>query len=138
MGLLIDTSAVIALERGFGSLDSTLRGLGSEPSALPAIVYAELLAGVQLADTPTRAAMRQAKIDAVAAIAPIVEFDADVANRWAGLFAQLHWTGTLIPANDLAVAATALHLGFGVLVGPADEGHFRRVAGLRVEVLTSA
>ncbi|MEX1256142.1 MAG: hypothetical protein WEG36_00840 [Gemmatimonadota bacterium] len=60
------------------------------------------------------------------------------ANRWAGLFAQLHRTGALVPASDLAVAATALHLGFGVLVGPADESHFRRVVGLRVEVLTSA
>ena len=33
----------------------------------------------------------------------------------------------LIPSNDLAVAATAQHLGFGVLVGPLDEHHFRRV-----------
>jgi len=27
-------------------------------------------------------------------------------------------------------------LGFGVLVGPADEAHFRRVPGLRVHVLS--
>jgi predicted nucleic acid-binding protein len=40
----------------------------------------------------------------------------------------------LIPANDLAVAATALHLEYGVLVGPEDEAHFRRVDGLRVVV----
>jgi hypothetical protein len=33
------------------------------------------------------------------------------------------------------VAATAFHLGFGVLVGPRDEEHFRAVPGLRVEVL---
>ena len=43
--------------------------------------------------------------------------------------------GQLIPSNDLAVAATAQHLGFGVLVGPSDEHHFRRVSGLRVETL---
>ena len=36
------------------------------------------------------------------------------------------------------VAATALHLGFGVLVGPRDEAHFRVVPRLRVETLTVA
>jgi predicted nucleic acid-binding protein len=41
----------------------------------------------------------------------------------------------LIPANDLVVAATALELEYGVLVGPTDEAHFRRVPSLRVVVL---
>ena len=41
----------------------------------------------------------------------------------------------MIPANDLAVAATALQLEYGVLVGPQDEAHFRRVPGLRCECL---
>ena len=44
--------------------------------------------------------------------------------------------GELIPANDLAVAATARHLGFSVLVGPSDEAHFRRVPDLDVRALT--
>ena len=35
----------------------------------------------------------------------------------------------------IAVAATALQLGFGVVVGPQDEAHFRSVPGLRVERL---
>ncbi len=135
MGLLIDTSALVALERTSTAWEAALAGFGSEAVAVPAVVYAELLAGVELADTPSRAAARRAKIEAVVARAPIVEFEAGAAARWATVFAQLHRAGTLIPANDLAVAATALHLGFGVLVGPNDEGHFRRIAGLRVEVL---
>jgi predicted nucleic acid-binding protein len=44
----------------------------------------------------------------------------------------------MIPSNDLAVAATALELGYGVLVGPRDEGHFRQVPGLRIVVLPEA
>lgn len=110
--------------------------LASETVALPAIVYAELLAGVQLADTPHRAAARRAKVDALTARVPVVEFGMAVASRWAELFATLHRTGSLIPSNDLVVAATALHLGYGVLVGPADEAHFRRVSELRVELLS--
>jgi predicted nucleic acid-binding protein len=50
--------------------------------------------------------------------------------------ATLSRRGELIPANDLAVAATARHLGFSVLVGPSDEAHFRRVPDLDVRTLT--
>jgi predicted nucleic acid-binding protein len=42
---------------------------------------------------------------------------------------------SVIPANDLAVAATAMHLDFAVLIGPQDEEQFRRVEGLRCQVL---
>jgi hypothetical protein len=35
----------------------------------------------------------------------------------------------------MSVSATALELGFGVLVGPEDEVHFRQVEGLKVSVL---
>ena len=43
--------------------------------------------------------------------------------------------GALIPANDLTVAATARRLDYGVLVGAADERLFRKVPGLRVELV---
>jgi len=43
----------------------------------------------------------------------------------------------MIPANDPVVAATALELECGALVGSEDEAHFRRVPGLRVVVLQS-
>ena len=42
-----------------------------------------------------------------------------------------------IPQNDIAVAATARELGFGVLVGPRDEVHFRRVQGVGVKVIAA-
>lgn len=134
-GLVIDTSALVALERGAARWEEILSADGDEPAALPAIVYAELLAGVHLADDPARAARRRAKIDRLAARIPIVEFGPEIAERWAELFATLSRRGRLIPANDLAVAATAMHLGFGVMVGPRDDAHFRAVPELRVVVL---
>ena len=132
MGLLIDTSALVALERGGGTWGDAVV---DERAAVPSIVYAELLVGVRLADTPERASNRQKKIDALVGRIPVVDFGIEAADRWATLFADLQRAGELIPSNDLAVAATALHLDFGVLVGPTDEAHFRRVEGLRVEVL---
>ena len=135
MGLVADTSAVVAIERG-GDLERTLADLGSEPLVVPAIVYAELLAGVSLTGDPVRAAERRAKVAAVAAAFPIVEFGRVFAERWADIVGALRISGTPIPSNDAQVAATALGLGFGVLVGPADEAHFRQVPGLSVHVLS--
>lgn len=129
---MIDTSALVALERGQVAWDSRLDVLDEE-LVVPAIVYAELLVGVRLADSPVRAARRRAKVEALLAFVPLVPFDREIAERWAELFTTLSLHGAVIPANDLAVAATAVHLGFGVLIGPLDEAHFRKVPALRVE-----
>jgi len=134
-GFVIDTSALVAVERLSGSWPQALLDVADAPAVLPAIVYAELLAGVRLADSPARATRRRAKIDALLAQIPIVEFGMEIAERWADLFATLSRRGRLIPSNDLTVAATALHLGFSVLAGPRDESHFRRVPGLQVVTL---
>ena len=131
MGLVIDTSALVAVERGGTAWEQALAAIGDEPAVVPAIVYAELLVGVHLADTQLRADNRRRRIDALVTRCPVVDFDRAIAARWAELFARLSTDGTMIPANDLAVAATALHLDFGVLVGPKDEVHYRRIAALR-------
>ena len=140
MGVVIDTSALVAAERAArerpskdaGMWDRLVGEIATEPAVLPAVVYAELLVGVRLAGNARRAATRRAKIDALVLRVPIVDFDAAIAGEWARLFATLSRRGGLIPSNDLAVAATARHLGFSVLVGPDDERHFRRVPGLQV------
>ena len=139
MGLVIDTSAWVAFERRSSEDEArSLRSLGSilsEPVVLPAIVLAEARVGGALADTPKRAAARKARIDALGAGIPTVDFGAEMAQEWATLFAVLTKKGRMIPSNDLAVAATAIELGFGVLVGPADERHSKLVPRLRVVTL---
>jgi tRNA(fMet)-specific endonuclease VapC len=132
VGLVIDTSALVALERSDTAWSD---GLPDEPAALAAIVYAELLVGVKMAESRRRAEGRRAKIDALLTTTPVVDFGLGAAERWADLYTQLSRRGQLIPANDLVVAATALELEYGVLVGPTDEAHFRRVPSLRVVVL---
>jgi predicted nucleic acid-binding protein len=135
MGLVIDTSALVSLERAGEDFGARLKRIGGEQVAVPAVVYAELLAGVALARGAKRAAERRAKIDALVSETGIVDFGFEIAVQWAELFALLSRKGRLIPSNDLAVAATARHLGFGVLVGSSDAAHFRRVPALRVELV---
>ena len=134
MGLVIDTSALVSRERAGSSWEGLLADL-NEAVVVPAFVYAELLVGAELALSAGRGRIRRAKVAALVGRVPLVEFGREVAERWAELFAQLSRSGQLIPANDLAVASTALHLGFGVLVGGRDEQHFRRVPELRVQAL---
>ena len=141
MGLVIDTSALIAVERhaanvkGHDAWARQFPQLAAEPVVLPAVVLAEILVGVAMADTAMRAAARRARVDALVAHVPVVDFDSEIAEEWARLFASLSRSGRLIPSNDLAVAATARRLQYGVLVGPSDEKHYKMVDGLRVEVL---
>ena len=135
MGLVIDTSAAVAIERAGEGWSRLLDVFASEPVALPAIVYAELLVGASLARTPKQGRQRRGAVVSLAGAVDIVDFGPAIAERWAALFADLTKQGKMIPSNDMAVAATALHLDYGVLAGPMDEGHFRSVPGLRVEVL---
>jgi tRNA(fMet)-specific endonuclease VapC len=138
MGLVIDTSALVELERRGPDWDIPDSPLRDEAAVIAAIAYAEVMVGVGLADTRARAQQRKARLDALVAHCGIVDFTRAIAERWSEIFAQLSRDGRLIPSNDIAVAATAVELGFGVLVGPADERHFRRVAGLRCVTLPEA
>jgi predicted nucleic acid-binding protein len=136
VGLVINTSAIIALERAGASWEDTIAEHSEEPVAVPAIVYGELLVGVALARNRKQASRRRDRIDGLVAVTGIVEFDEAVARHWAELFGLLSRRGRMIPSNDLAVAATARHLEYGVLVGPEDERHFREVPNLTVVPLT--
>ncbi len=133
MGLVIDTSAIVHLDRS--KLDPGKLPFAQEPLVLPSIVWAELLIGVRLASTPELAAARRGLLEKIRLSTALEPFSVDAAERYADLYAHLRKAGTPIPQNDLQVAAIALTLDFGVLVGPSDETHFRLIPNLRVETL---
>jgi tRNA(fMet)-specific endonuclease VapC len=134
VGVVVDTSALVALERAATGWDRLLDEHRGDTLAIPAIVLAELLVGVALAGG-RRADRKRASIEGLVARGTLVEFGRDLAELWSELFASLSRRGQLIPANDIAVAATALHLGFDLIVGGEDEAHFRRIPDLRIELL---
>ncbi len=135
MGLILDTSALVAWERARNAGQNVVLD-ESEELMMPAIVWAEALAGVRLADSAAQAARRMAWLETLRRLMGIEPFTAETAEHHADIFAELTQTGTMIPQNDIAVAATARCLGCGVLVGPRDEVHFRRIAGLDVRLFT--
>lgn len=130
MGLIIDTSALVELERQKEGWDRLLRRASGEMVFLPAIVWGELQAGVFLADSVDRALRRRAKLDQLRQLVPILPFTAEIAEVWAELFADLQKKGIPVPANDLSVISTALFYQHRVLISSKDEAHFRAVPRL--------
>jgi predicted nucleic acid-binding protein len=133
VGLILDTSAIVAWERGQATGATAVLD-PNEVYALPAIVWAELLVGVRMAANARRAAQRLARLEAIRRVTGIEPFSPETAEHYADIFFELSEKGRLIPQNDIAVAATARALKFAVLVGPNDEAHFREIPALDVRV----
>jgi len=135
LGIVIDTSAIVALERSNRDFREMLGPLADDQVIIPMIVWTELLVGVRLATSSRVASQRRAHLERIRLAVPIMEFDAEIAEHYADIFVECQQARQMIPQNDIAVAATARHLRYSVLVGEKGEGHFQRVKGLQVIVL---
>ncbi|WP_420463490.1 PIN domain-containing protein [Candidatus Palauibacter sp.] len=132
MGTLIDTSVLIAVERG--QMDPGFAvGAATEPDdplAMAAITASELLQGVQAVHGIRRVAAERS-FETWLAVLPVIPFDLEVARVHAVLAEQLGRRGTPIGAHDLIIAATAVSGGYRVAT--RDRRSFARVDGLEVE-----
>jgi tRNA(fMet)-specific endonuclease VapC len=128
MGALIDSSVLIAAERGQLDLESILQDYAETDFALAAITASELLHGVHRAKGTRRRARREAFVEAILARLPILAFDFVCARTHAFLWASLATRGVSIGAHDLIIGATAIARGLDVVT--RDERSFPRVPGL--------
>jgi predicted nucleic acid-binding protein len=130
VGLLIDSSVFITLERGQRSLNALASIAPDDSIALASITASELLIGVHRADTADRRVRREAYVEAILTRVPILPFDLHVARVHAQISAELMSIGHPIGAHDLLIAATAVAHGYRVLTD--NLRHFERVPGLTV------
>lgn len=128
MGALIDSSVLVAAERGTLDLDSVLEEYGEVDFALAAVTASELLHGVRRADSEERRGRREAFVETLLARLPVIAFDLIAARSHARLWAQLTASGITIGAHDLLIAATAIGRGLDVVT--RDERSFPRIPGL--------
>lgn len=128
--MILDTSVIVASERGSVNVEAMLASLGNEPVAIAAITASELLHGAHRgADSGIRA-RRAAFAEAVLDLVPVLPFGVPEARRHAQVWAELLGAGAVIGPHALLVSATALARGYGVAT--MSEREFARVAGLRV------
>jgi len=130
VGALIDSSILIAAERGALDLPPILAEYEGVDIALSAITASEFLHGVHRAEGSKRRARREAFVETLLARLPIIPFDLIAARAHARLWADQAAKGASVGAHDLIIAATAIARGLDVVT--RDERSFPRIEGLSV------
>ena len=102
--LILDTNVLIAYERG--TIDRT--ALDADELAIAAVSVAEYRVGIELADTPGRAADRARALVAITSAVDVLEYTEATAAYHAKLIAHARRTGTPRGAHDLIIAAHAM------------------------------
>lgn len=130
MATLIDTSVLIAAERGQLDLDAVIEADGDDDVAIASICAAELLHGPHR--LPNAAARMRAEraVEALLEQFPILVFDMDIARVHARLAAELAAHRTPVGAHDLMIAATALTADYRIAT--RDLRSFPNIPGLSV------
>jgi predicted nucleic acid-binding protein len=133
MATLIDSSVLIAAERGDLALDAFSARYAEEDVAISAVTASELLHGVDRARTAGQRHRRQAFIEGLLAQLPVIAFDLTVARVHASLWAGLAKRGVAVGERDLMIGATAIARNY--TVATRDERSFSRIPGLSVQLL---
>ena len=121
-GKLLDTNAVIALQRGDPALVALLNDTGEW--FLNAVVLGELYYGAYRSQ---RVAENLAVVDRWSVQVEVLPVDSVTARVFGEVHRQLRAKGRPIPENDIWIAATALQYQLEVV---SQDDHFREVAGL--------
>jgi predicted nucleic acid-binding protein len=133
VGIVLDTSVLIAWERKVGALEAYAAAHPDEPLGLSVLTAAELFHGVHRADSAARRLKRSAFVEQVLASFPVYAFDLAISRLYAELWATLERTGPRIGAHDLMIGATAISRGDTVLT--LNRRDFGKIPGLSFEVL---
>lgn len=102
--LILDTNVLIAYERG--TIDRAR--LDEDDLAISAVSVAEYRVGIELADTPERAADRARALVAITSAVNVLDYTEATAAYHARLIAHARRAGKPRGAHDLIIAAHAL------------------------------
>jgi len=122
---LLDTNVAIRILNQAFDLEER-RATGMEVF-LCLTVIGELSFGAEKSRQPEA---NLAKVDRLVGRCPLVPQDFVTAHRYGKIKAALEQKGRPIPENDIWIAASALQYG---LILVTLDGHFKEVAGLRIE-----
>lgn len=131
MGLIFDTSVLIALERNSEDIKRLIEGREQESFGISAITVSELLHGVHRADSEKRKLKREAYVERIIQVFPVYSFDLNAARIYSNIWANLAKKGISIGAHDLIIASTAISVGFSVV--SSDMRDYRKIKGLTLE-----
>ena len=134
MGLILDSSVVIAAERRGHTVREILEQIqathGEVDIGLSVVTIAELIHGAYRAATEANKQRRLAFIDRLCSDVPVHALTLEMARMIGRIEGEQAAKGIVISFEDLAIGVTALHLGFDVAT--LNARHFRAIPGLTV------
>jgi len=127
--IFLDTSAYSAFKRGHPQIGYRIRE-ASEIQLNP-VVLGELRAGFLKGNRLAENRAELAQFLASPRVA-VVQVEEETAERYAVIFDSLRRAGTVIPTNDIWIAASAMQYGSVLL---STDPHFNAVAQIVAEIL---
>ncbi len=127
MGLIIDTSVIIAKEKG--KLDFR-KWQEHDEAYISSITVTELLVGVDRADTEDRRIKRLAFVEHIISSIGVLSFDVEAARIYAKVLHNLHKDKLTLGTHDMMIGSTAIAYGYPVLTMNAKD--FKRIKGVIV------
>jgi predicted nucleic acid-binding protein len=103
----LDTNVLIAYERGTINRAS----LDEDELAIASVSVAEYRVGIELADTPERAAERARALATITSVLDVMDYTPATAAHHGRLLAYVRRSGTPRGAHDLIIAAHAAETG---------------------------
>jgi tRNA(fMet)-specific endonuclease VapC len=140
MGLILDSSIVIAAERRGESVEQLIAKIltvvTDQEAALSAIGLTELIHGIYRASTTEIRRRREFFLNELLADFAVYPYTQETALLAGKIDGEHQSRGITIPFPDLLIGATALSLGYSVLT--VNLRDFRRIPGLDVRLLASS
>jgi predicted nucleic acid-binding protein len=134
LGLVLDSSVLIAAERQEITLDEAIENVrsvvGEIPLALCSLTVAEIAHGIYRANKPEVRARRRAFLDELKSTVPIYSITDATAEVIARIGGEQAAKGINLPLGDLIIGACALELGCAV--GTSNVRDFNRIPDLKV------
>ena len=134
MGLILDSSVVIAAERRGDAveqlIEKVVQATGDQEAALSAVGLTELVHGIYRAQTPEIRRRREAFLSELLTDLAVYPYTKETALLAGKLDGEQQSLGVVIPFGDLLIGATALALGYKVLT--VNLRDFQRIPGLSV------
>ncbi len=134
MGLILDSSVVIAAERRGDRVEQLIekivKATGDQEAALSAVSLTELIHGIYRARTAEIRQRREAFIHELLADLTVYPYTKETALLAGKLDGEEQSRGIVIPFADLLIGATALALGYKLLT--CNLRDFQRIPGLLV------
>jgi len=134
MGVILDSSAVIAVERRGGMvgtlIEEALKVAGDQDAALSAVGLTELVHGVYRSPRPELREQRLRFLNELLDVVPVYPYTKEAALLAGRIDAEQKSRGVTIPFADLLIGATALALDYSVLT--VNLRHFKLIPSLTI------